>query len=493
MTRPPFRFNLLAAVSAASLLIPLLAFAFLGHFIRYMGDDWCTAAVINRVGLLKAQWGWYVGWTGRFSFTLASGIAHLPGLRVAPLVPALMLALWLAAASWTFYQLAVTARWPSPLLTSLAAAELVVFATLNTAHNIVQSFYWQTGALTYIAPLILLTLYVGVAVDGVRRRFGGRTTAPTLTMGFVVTFIAGGFSEAYVVMQTGGLLLAAAACYADVRVSRARASFSRAALPPVAAGLAGSSLALLVVLLAPGNDVRQSFFTPPPDLISPAKISLYYATGHVPYTVYLSPLTTLLMLAVPAVTAFHLHTTDPVRGEALDLGRARRRLILLPVAGYVLILLCYAPAAYGTSTYLPGRARIIPQFVFVCVLISWAYLAGAALSKYLCARRQYISGSLTAGMIVVAALLILSPASAAWRVLTLVEGARESASVFDRMDREIRAAKERGDMNQTVPAFDDLETRFGAGKSELHIERDPENWKNKCVARFYGIESVKTR
>lgn len=92
-----------------------------------------------------------------------------------------------------------------------------------------------------------------------------------------------------------------------------------------------------------------------------------------------------------------------------------------------------------------------------------------------------------------AALMVLSPASAAWRVLTLVEGARESAAVFDRMDREIRAAKERGVLEQTVTAVADVETRFGADKTELHIERDPGSWKNKCVARFYGVSSVKTQ
>ena len=493
MSRPSSRFNVLAAVLAAALFIPLLAFAYLGHFTRYMGDDWCTAAVINKVGLLKAQWGWYVGWTGRFSFTLVSGIAHLPGPRVAPLVPALLLALWLAAASWASYQVALTARWPSPLLASLAAAELLVFATLNTAHNIVQSFYWQTGALTYVAPLILLTLYVGVVVYGARRRFEGRSVARASALGFGLTLVAGGFSEAYVVLQTGGLLLAAAACYAGARSKEGRASFGRNALPPVVAGLAGSFVALLVVWLAPGNEVRQSFFTPHTGLLSPAKISLYYATGHVPYTVYLSPCTTLLTLAVPALTGFYLYADGPERVGALDLRKARRLLILLPVVGYVLILLCYAPAAYATSTYLPGRARIIPQFVFVCVAASWGYLAGAALSTRLSARRQNLSGALTAGLVVVAALLVLSPASAAWRVLTLVEGAGESAAVFDQMDREIRAAKERGVMDQTVTAVADVETRFGADKTELQIEHDPEDWKNKCVARFYGINSVKAR
>jgi hypothetical protein len=170
MFRLPSRITVLTVSAAVTLSVALAAFAYLGSFIRHIGDDWCTAAVINKDGLLQAQWKWYVGWTGRFSFTLASGIAHLSGPRAAPFIPALMLALWLVAACWAAYQVAVTARWPRPLLSSPLAAEFVVFVTLNTAHNVVQSFYWQTGALTYVAPLILLTFYVGLVVYGVRRR-----------------------------------------------------------------------------------------------------------------------------------------------------------------------------------------------------------------------------------------------------------------------------------------------------------------------------------
>jgi hypothetical protein len=169
----------------------------------------------------------------------------------------------------------------------------------------------------------------------------------------------------------------------------------------------------------------------------------------------------------------------------------------LPVAEpgfwYFLILCCYAPAAYGMSTYLPGRARIVPQFAFVCVAITFAYIAGGALAGHLSARGRSPSGVVSTAAVVVTALLILSPASAAWRVLTLIKGARESASVFDRTDDEVRAARERGVMDQTVTAAGDVESRFGAGKTELQIEHDPANWKNKCVARFYVIDSVSAR
>lgn len=43
----------------------------------------------------------------------------------------------------------------------------------------------------------------------------------------------------------------------------------------------------------------------------------------------------------------------------------------------------------------------------------------------------------------------------------------------------------------TVAPIDDVETRLGAAKTELQIEHDAQNWKNKCAARYYGINSIR--
>src|SRR5437879_11462630 len=80
-----------------------------------------------------------------------------------------------------------------------------------------------------------------------------------------------------------------------------------------------------------------------------------------------------------------------------------------------------------------------------------------------------------------------------WRTARLLPKAKANALLWDQTDQNIRAMKAQGVLNQTIPAIDDIETSLGGPQTELQIERDPSNWKNKCVARYYGIDSIRTR
>jgi hypothetical protein len=390
----------------------------------------------------------------------------------------------LSATVWSVYQIALLAIWPRPVLTSLLFAALIVFATLNGTHHLVQSLYWQSGMLTYTVPLILLTIYIGVVGRALRLRTG--VAWPAVIAAFALMFIAGGFSEAYVFMQTCGLLIAAVVCYKAVQ-----ATSRRAALPLIVAGLAGSLMATCIVVLSPGNLVRQSHFPPPPNLFRLVQLSLYYAAGFIPYTIFRSPFTTLLSLMLPALLGYYLQSVSSRPGSELNFRRVVHLLLFSLMAGCVLILACTVPGIFGTSGFLPERAQLIPQFVVVCAAVFSGYLLGAVLWQWLATRGHKASWPLLAGSAAVIALLILSPIAAARKTFALATRARAGATAWDQMDREVRAAKERGEMDLVVPAVDDVESRLGAHRTELQIERDTRNWKNRCVAKYYGINSIR--
>ena len=83
----------------------------------------------------------------------------------------------------------------------------------------------------------------------------------------------------------------------------------------------------------------------------------------------------------------------------------------------------------------------------------------------------------------IAILLFPAPLLAIQRTLKLVPGARASALAWAQADREIRAAKDQGITDMTIPVVGDVESRLGAKHTELQIERDPKDWKNRCMAR----------
>jgi hypothetical protein len=198
------------------------------------------------------------------------------------------------------------------------------------------------------------------------------------------------------------------------------------------------------------------------------------------------------LVLLPTVLGSYLHNAGSGNKKEFDAKKIRTLLVYLPAVAFLLVLSCFAPGVYGTSNDLPGRAHMIPQFILVCATIYWGYLAGTALSARfsICRRKGW---PLTACSIVVATLVLSVPLVAIRRTLSLVPRARESASIWDQMDHEIRAAKAQGIVDLRVPVIDDIETRLGATHTELNLEHDPQNWKNRCAAVYYGVNSIQAR
>ena len=131
---------------AASFVMALAAYSYVGFFTRYMADDYTTRRAVNSLGLLGAQTYWYMNWTGRFSFTFAVSLLGLIGPRVVQFLPALLLTSCCAATVWAVHQLHIyrlhvhQSQRPGPLkpsyTKSLLFAGLIVFATLETAPNV---------------------------------------------------------------------------------------------------------------------------------------------------------------------------------------------------------------------------------------------------------------------------------------------------------------------------------------------------------------------
>lgn len=481
-----YRAHFPPALLAAALLTALLAFAYLGTFTRYMADDFCQAADTQQFGFLQTQARWYTNWTGRFASNFAIAAAASAGRWVAALLPALVLGLWVAGATWAARQLWLLRRRPASILCPLLLGGLVVFTTVNGAHDLAQTLYWQAGLLTHVAPLVLSTYGVGAVLLATRRRLDGQGHRLASALAAALAFAAGGFSESFALLQAGGLALAATACYRYRAAPRARA-----ALAPLVVSLGAAAAALCVIVLAPGNAMRQEFFQPPPGLPRLAGLTLFYSAAFVPYTVYLSPLNSLLAAALPAWLASRPAAEG---GGATLLPRETiRRLALSAAAGFGLITLSVLPAVYGMSENLPARARIVPQFVFVCVAAYWGHLAGSAYAGW---RRRQAGGArgLSAATSAAAVcLLLLPPAAAVLRVGRLLPPARESADAWDRIDGEVRAARTRGETDLFVDSLDDVEARFGGVAGALKLERDPAHAKNQCVARYYGVRSIRKR
>ena len=463
---------------AGSFILALVAHAYLGSFSRYMADDYTIATMAKARGLFGAQVSWYLGWTGRFSFNFVATLLGLIGPVTTRFLPALLLTLWIGATAWAIIQLhssSVRSRWTRAVL----FAGLIIFATLETAPNVVESVYWQTGALVYIAPLVLLSLYVGIVIRFVR----GTHQRSSFYAAGILMFVAGGFSDAYIVLQSCGLILAliAVEIFAPQHLKRAVRAF-------LLISLLGSLLALAVVAIAPGNSARQAYFPNHLGLPQILSLTLVYSLRFIAKLMLTHPVVLSLLLGLP----FLMVLRDKSGGDTPVWNRQLciRLLLLFPPAIFVLIACCSAPSFYGMSVMLPERARILLSLTFVCGTVVWSRAAG----EFLLTKLRYdMKQMIRTGSALLLMLMIVAPLVSFISTLGMREQARAYAADWDRQDIELRAARQKGINDVAVQQIGDFQWRLGKGPSDLHLRTDPGFWIKRGTAEYYGLSSVRAK
>jgi len=334
---------------------------------------------------------------------------------------------------------------------------------------------------SYTAPLVLLTLLIGLFGFSKRAQIS-RSFLLVLSGG--VSFIAGGFSETAAAVQLAALFLALV-----VAKLALPAAAKRRVLPAVIAATAGSLLAMVVVVIAPGNEVRQAYFPQPPSLLSLTWPSSYYALGFMARTVLRSPWEVLLSLAGPAFLAFKLHPQDTVFGAPVTPVRASLRRLggmaaLSAGLGFVLIAASVAPSVYGMSSRPPLRAQIVSQFVFVLMMVFLGYLGGLALKGTYAPSRSAGLAFRVLFCSLIPLLLLGGPVASAYRMFSVGPELRLYASSWDSRDRRIRRAVSQGETDLVVPALG-----YTGGLEDLNP--DPTREVNGCVANYYGVNSIR--
>jgi Family of unknown function (DUF6056) len=467
-----------AAALGVALLLPLLVYASIGVYTRYAADDYCTAGVLRTQGLLGAQAWWYVGFSPRYAFSFLVSVLELFGLAIVPVLPALAMLVWWLALAWTLTRFATLLPRLGSLVVAGVLAEVVVFATLSTTPDLAQSLYWQTGMLTYLFPLVLLTLYVGWVQTRVTRVvLRGLPDSPaagphatkrsrvgrvgSLAVSAAVPFVAGGLSETYLAAQGLALFLALAACLV------LRTPPARAARPHLAVGWLASVVALAIIQVSPTVAMREHGLQPPLGLaIQAAANTGWFFT--VRFLRHALP-TVLLCLAAPTLLGVEYKLDSP--------GALVRPLVVGAAATLVLVMGCFFPAFFAQGGDPPARSLIVPDFVlvafFVCVGVGLAPLA----------RRRPLALPRPALVAIATLLLALVPLAAAAQTLPEREPAARYAQRWDALDQQIRAARAAGRTDLVVP-------QLPRALGEPFVTTNPKDWFNQCVARYYDLDSI---
>jgi Family of unknown function (DUF6056) len=448
----------LKLITLVALCTPMLALAVVGAFSRYAADDYCTAGQVATVGIAEAQRQLYLGWSGRFAATLLISLAEVGGPGAVPALSVIALAAWVMAGTVAVRAVGcvVVGRLVSRLDAAMVAAA-VVFATLQTTADLPQNVFWQTGLVTYLAPLVIATALVAWIARAPQLRWHP-VAVHAISAGLAVT--AGGTSETFAAAQVVALGLALFASVLTGTNRRTRAS--------IAAALVGATLALAIVAVSPGNEVREASSDRLPIPLA-ANLAIQFTSGWL-RLIFARPHAAALG-ALVAVAAW-VGAAHPARGR-VDL----RWVGVGASIAVCTLLACMLPAFYALGSNPPGRAQLLPDYVVIVTLGVSAWWAGRVLQRHWSAP---IKLALQLGMLV---LLVLGPVGMAASVFQDVAAARTYAAAWDQLDAQLRNS--RGQV-VTISALEPT----GAVRNLAFVGPDPDDWFNGCVARYYGLRSI---
>jgi hypothetical protein len=164
-----------------------------------------------------------------------------------------------------------------------------------------------------------------------------------------------------------------------------------------------------------------------------------------------------------------------------------RRTVLqvsLTLAGGALITLAtFFPSYWVLGFDPPARIQIVSQWALVCTLMLSAYWAGRLLGHI--RLTDLLRFAVRPATVLAVLGLTAVPVMAATREASNVPSAAAYAGEWDRNDSRLRAAREQALSEVTVPA---LPAWWGWD----WVGPRPDDFPNRCVARYYGLEVVRS-
>ncbi|HEY7465678.1 MAG TPA: DUF6056 family protein [Dehalococcoidia bacterium] len=318
------------------------------------------------------------------------------------------------------------------LVSALIASQLTILtivALTGSRIDGLQAVYWQTAAVTYIPPLVVAA--AGIALCA-------RSRSPVLA--FCLAFVAAGFNEAFMALELAGL----AAILLLLPPRRIQTS----------AALLGGLVCAAIVALAPGNDTRIAGLheASPTTLMRLAPLNAVDFATALPR----SPLALFTFLA----------------GAVIG-GKSRRP---LPVPQTVLIVFLLAIAAVTPSVY--AMKLVLPRTTVIpfAILVSGLFLLGARTGGRSLPRPSDAS-LLMLGAVVFAVLAVRQFAP-------LHTDFREFTRDWAIQERQLASASGSGGAVVVSPVRSPVNV--------WQVDANPVSYVNLCVARYYGLGSVRT-
>ena len=461
--------------------LPLLAYAYMGSFMRYSGDDYCYAWILGQNGFWKAQVVSYFQVStyngNRYALTFFSGLADLPGPIASGLLPGLVIFLWVLGLAFVLWQITRLLNVPLSWLAVIFGAEFLSLMTLVQAPDLYQILYWRTGMLTYLAPLIANAFLLAMILWQWRVH---RPNWLVTALVCILAILAGGFSETGFALQMTYLVMLSAGAVGFLRRKQLE---GRWAFWVCCAALLGTLLAGLMLAISPTNQERVAGLPPRPDFISLVQSTLENIRIFSAITLKSLFLSTVIGFIFPCGLGIIFYARQPAQNKH-GFATIFIKIGLGVILGFLLLCACFMPSAYIQSSYPGLRALIAARFVMVLIIALTGWLVGQAAVRLfrsvLTDPRTLLAVSLGVWALAGFYVYMNTPTILADRAKF-----QKWAMLWDGRDHEIQAASQKNVKNIEVMQLDHVIPNVG------ELNPDPGYWYNNCAAGYYGVDSIR--
>ncbi|NPV57160.1 MAG: hypothetical protein HPY76_10885 [Anaerolineae bacterium] len=476
---PSMLFKVVPGVVALALTAAIFTHAYLGSYTRYIADDYCTAGKLTQAGFGEAQVFWYQEWSGRYAFTFFITLIELIGPGALPYLPGILLTGLMASAFVFTNSILKKFRIALPFALQAVVATLAVFLTIYTTPNFRQNLYWMTGAITYLFPIIIFLVLLGMMIrlSGGFAQLPAGSRALTGLVVFLLAWMDSGFSEILTLIQ----LIIFIIVLFHFRLFRANRSYYLLWVAAFSGTLAG----MLIMITAPGNAVRLASLNTHHNVIlilaNAAKYSLLYSGLWIVKHVNLiwSASTLIIIGSFLARKYFH----DP---EHHSQHQHRTQTILIFSTLLILIYVSFLPSTWATASAPEDRVLIIPTILLVTLAIYTAITIGDLLYETVTFLGQY-RPIMTYILIGIALYFTFAaPLYESWKVLKDKAAVEQYAQAWDEREAEIYKQAGGGRERVRVAALPDNPLGLE------DISGDATHWLNVCTAEYYRVDEIIT-
>jgi hypothetical protein len=403
----------------------------------------------------------YSGWMGRLTPALLGDLA----LRFR--------FLWGIANGGAFVALVVLSfavavgRWPRMVRRDIAVLVLVLAAYWFALPITASTVFWRSGAPNYLWPMVLLLLFAFPYRKWMSSARGGDSSRAYRVVASLACFVLGFF----VGCSHEQLILALCVLFVALAV-KVRQRGLRQVPVELLAGLAGAVIGAVVLVLAPGNEVRMAA-EGGLSLTAPERLGLLKAYVEAAVLRWLPGLVPWL-LGILAATVLMIGVTPAPNQRA----HRHRAWWVWGLAG----LATLAPFAITA----PQPASAERTFFFFCVFLTVAVLSLAGDGK----RRvlDFIPSTVVSGVIAVVMLFLLVSVAANVHGAMLIDKALNI--------REQAIAVQKADGVKDVVVAPIAFPRFTAFPYQPltwwdDLTPDPAAWQNEAQAEWYGVNTIR--